>query len=326
MHVNRRTGILISIVLALLMLPLSACFEAKEKPVEDWLVKIDGVSIPALEFKREIKSLGGGVQIAEDSAEYRNIWREVREGLIDSYLYRREAKRNNIVVADEEVEKQYKKTYEHIDNYEEYLKDTGYTKPELLERTRRRMMIAEYFKRDLYSRIVMKQDELKKYYKEHPKCYFTGDAVHVLQVTVGDEETAKKVRRRLVRGENLAKVAEEVGTTPDAKRGGDLAWIKKGQMAEPFDSIYFGLPKNKLSHIFRSDFGFHIAKIVDARSLDNPPAFEDVEHRVRECYFNEAKRKAAKDLVARLRKASKIEYNSKYTDKALDKGKDGKSK
>jgi peptidyl-prolyl cis-trans isomerase NIMA-interacting 1 len=103
------------------------------------------------------------------------------------------------------------------------------------------------------------------------------EEVHVEQVLVqwagapGSEQTRtrKEARERvdqamtrLQAGEALADVAAALSDGPTAKRGGDLGWFQRGQMAPAFDEAAFALAPGGLSAVIESPQGFHILRRV----------------------------------------------------------------
>ena len=65
---------------------------------------------------------------------------------------------------------------------------------------------------------------------------------------------------------NLAnKYTDDPGNINGTK-GGDLGWIKKGQMVKPFEDAAFSTPKNKIVGPVKSQFGYHIIFIRDIKS------------------------------------------------------------
>ena len=72
------------------------------------------------------------------------------------------------------------------------------------------------------------------------------------------QERAETALSRLKGGAQFSDVAVEFSDGPFGKRGGDLGWFQKGQMAPQFDSAAFQLAPNELSGIVESTHGFHI--------------------------------------------------------------------
>jgi peptidyl-prolyl cis-trans isomerase C len=117
------------------------------------------------------------------------------------------------------------------------------------------------------------------------------------------ENKIKAIIARLNKGEDFAKVANEVTEDPSGKAdGGDLGYFTKDQMVPEFSEAAFKLDKGKISGPVKTQFGWHVIKVEDKRTKP-APNFEDVKPQV-EQYL---KRKAQTDLVTKLRESAKVE-------------------
>ncbi|MEK7123078.1 MAG: protein translocase subunit SecD [Patescibacteria group bacterium] len=68
--------------------------------------------------------------------------------------------------------------------------------------------------------------------------------------------------------ENFVELAKANSTEPGADtRGGDLGWFAPGQMVKAFEDAVFPLPKNTISDIVETEFGFHLIWKRDERTL-----------------------------------------------------------
>lgn len=138
------------------------------------------------------------------------------------------------------------------------------------------------------------QRELKQYRKDLMKSYLTDanatqilikeaydrslkevKASHIL-IRVAEDALPKdtllaynklaEIRKKAVSGEKFAVLAKQFSEDPSAKtNGGDLGYFSVFQMVYPFENAVYNTPKNQISPIFRTRFGYHIAKIDDVR-------------------------------------------------------------
>jgi hypothetical protein len=66
---------------------------------------------------------------------------------------------------------------------------------------------------------------------------------------------------------NFADLAKQYSTDPgSASEGGDLGWVKAGQMIEVFEDSLFALRDGRISEVVETEFGFHIIYRVDSRT------------------------------------------------------------
>ncbi len=160
----------------------------------------------------------------------------------------------------------------------------------------------------LRQRVAPTDEELRAYYKEHLDRYRIQNRVrvsHILFKTIGKtdaevEEIRKKaaeVLEKAKRGakfEELAKQYSEDTTTKAA--GGDLGWIVQGQTVLEFEHAAFTLPKGSLSELVKTQYGFHILKVVD-RETARTQSFEEVRSSILPIVSNEKVERTARELA-----------------------------
>jgi peptidyl-prolyl cis-trans isomerase C len=117
------------------------------------------------------------------------------------------------------------------------------------------------------------------------------------------EAKAKAAIERLKKGEDFAKVANELTEDPSGKKtGGDLGYFTKDQMVPQFAEAAFKLAKGQISEPVKTDFGWHVIKVEDKRKKP-PPTFEKVKGQI-EAFVVQ---RAQSELIQKLRKEAKIE-------------------
>lgn len=137
----------------------------------------------------------------------------------------------------------------------------------------------------LRENIKIPDSDVLAYYNAHLNDYKVENRVHVEHIlfkTIGktDAEVAeiqKKAEDVLAKAkhganfEDLAKkYSEDDATKP---KGGDLGWIVEGQTVPEFQQAAFSLPKGSISDLVKTQYGFHIIKVIDheeahTKSLD----------------------------------------------------------
>jgi peptidyl-prolyl cis-trans isomerase SurA len=73
-----------------------------------------------------------------------------------------------------------------------------------------------------------------------------------------------KLRNKVLHGLTFEKAAKQFSQDPSAKQNaGDLGYFTVFSMVYPFETAVYNTPKGKISEIFRTRFGYHIAKVTD---------------------------------------------------------------
>jgi peptidyl-prolyl cis-trans isomerase D len=141
--------------------------------------------------------------------------------------------------------------------------------------------------------VSVTDDELKVVYQQNIQQYEVPDRVHaehILLMTVGktDAEVAevKKQAEDILaqarkKGSNFEELAKKYSEDPGSKtKGGDLGWLVRGQTVPEFEKAAFSLPKGEISDLIRTQYGFHIIKVLDKETAHTKP-FDEVKDSIR---------------------------------------------
>lgn len=84
--------------------------------------------------------------------------------------------------------------------------------------------------------------------------------IRVRQIVVNSAQQAQSIKTRLDNGEDFAQLAAQFSIDPSAKSGGNLGFIKKGELVSVLEDVIFKLGVGEISEVVRSQIGFHIFK------------------------------------------------------------------
>ena len=130
-------------------------------------------------------------------------------------------------------------------------------------------------------------DTLRAYYNANISQYKVENRVHVEHIlfkTVGmtDAEVAEvrkkaeDVLKQAKHGANFEDLAKKYSEDDATKaKGGDLGWIVEGQTVPEFQQAAFSLPKGAISDLVKTQYGFHIIKVLDHENA-HTKSFEEV--------------------------------------------------
>ncbi|MFZ1829209.1 MAG: peptidylprolyl isomerase [Candidatus Competibacteraceae bacterium] len=126
---------------------------------------------------------------------------------------------------------------------------------------------------------------------------------------LSDDEARQKLeqlRQRIQSGEDFAALAR---THSDDKgsgaRGGDLGWISPGMLVPEFEQELGALQANQVSAPFKTQFGWHLAQVLDRR--EGPASPEAEQARVREALFRRRSDEEWEQWLRRLRDEAYVE-------------------
>ncbi|HYK02829.1 MAG TPA: peptidyl-prolyl cis-trans isomerase [Thermoanaerobaculia bacterium] len=147
--------------------------------------------------------------------------------------------------------------------------------------------------------------EVQAYYDQHQGDFKSGEEVRVRQILVNDEALAKQIREELKNGASFADLSAKHSRAPNAKRGGEIGFVSRGELPKMFEEEIFRLEAGEISDVIRTETSFHIFQIDERRPagmLDLAEAAPLIQTRLRE----DAIRQRLAKLVAQSRRDSNL--------------------
>jgi len=149
--------------------------------------------------------------------------------------------------------------------------------------------------------------KLRQYF-ERNKDVFAERKVHAVHILFGlDEEgRAREVlKEALTKGNDFLELMNK-HAGKGVRKGGDLGFFGRGRMLGPFEDAAFSTPKGQVHpKLVRTDFGFHIIKVLDIEGKEGP-RFENK----REDIARAHERDLRSDLIEKLRAKASVKINA----------------
>ena len=89
--------------------------------------------------------------------------------------------------------------------------------------------------------------------------------VNAQHILVKSEDQAKEILNLIQQGKSFEDLARTKSSCPSGKKGGNLGWFSHGQMVREFQKAAFSLKKGQISQPVKTQFGWHIIKVVDTK-------------------------------------------------------------
>jgi len=136
----------------------------------------------------------------------------------------------------------------------------------------------ELKKSSFFDQVAVKDEDLQAaYQKETANLSEQRRAAHIL-IEVNDKVTEaqakakiEEIQARLAKGEKFEALAKEFSQDPgSANNGGDLGYAGPGVYDPAFEKALYSLAKDQVSEPVRTDFGFHLIKLLGVEAPDVP--------------------------------------------------------
>jgi peptidyl-prolyl cis-trans isomerase C len=237
--------------------------------------------------------------------------RRALDQLIERLVLLRAARQANIAVSADEVDRELM----HLrldfapERFDEMMSQSGQSLADLKKSTEARLTIQKLLREQVYSRVGVTEEEIRAYYEGHLADFHQPDEVRASQIVVRTAEQARFIERQIRSGKNFGQIAETYSLSPDAKRGGDLGYFPRGQMPRQFDQVIFKLKVNQVSGVVRSDYGFHLFKLL-ARRPARQKTLAEVKGQIEQKLASEKREQAQAEYVKMLKDKAAIRVSA----------------
>lgn len=193
-----------------------------------------------------------------------------QENVIEMVLLRQYARENGQEVPDGAVELAFKEMLEQYQGPRPELNADDEKK--IKADINLQMKIERLFLKITSNLPKPSEKDITDYYEANKEQLRNPEAVRVSHIIKQvsyqvDEKSAlstmQQAQEQLNKGVIFSSVVAMYSDSPN--NGGDLGYVVKGQMVEEFEDVVFKLGAGEISNIFKTRFGFHIAKVYEKR-------------------------------------------------------------
>lgn len=205
------------------------------------------------------------------------------------------------------------------EQFEQALRSEGYSMKEYREFMRKQLRRLKLVNAKVRSKVNISEKDLRTAYDQWARLEQADPEIRARHILVKldpkaspeDEAKALEKAKALAAearkpGVNFAELAKKKSDGPSAAEGGDLGTFRRGLMVPAFDKVAFALPEGGVSDPVRTQFGWHVIKIEERKSIEVKP-FEEMKDRLQEKLTREQMEKYTEQYVKELRQQAAIE-------------------
>lgn len=179
---------------------------------------------------------------------------------------------------------------------------------EQLEQSRVGVLVAAVFE-DYVEKEGVTEAELKAAY-DSVKSQYSGKEYHVEHILVEKESDAKAIIAQIKAGGNFEDIAKAKSKDPgSAPNGGDLGYVNEKSLVPEFSKAMVQLKNGQVTDKpVKSQFGWHIIKMVDSRDM-KAPSYDEVKAQLKQMIASDQNWQKAKfsEMMQKLRAKAKIQ-------------------
>jgi len=316
-----------------------------QKVLEEVVARVGNDIILKSEYENERKNLHDdlaqkGVQGAQLEQVFQEQAKDILRNLIDNSLLVQQAKEMGISADLEVVKREEQMRLEHnrsdpknaINSIEDLEKAISQqmSLEDFKQRIKTQYLTSQVLGREVYNRVVITTEELRKFYDSHQKDFDRPAGVHIREITVNAQAMTPaeaEIQRKKIddamaaikKGDDFGEVAQKFSESDTASNGGDLGFFQNGDLAKDFEDIIAKLEKGQVSDVVKTkdktgkDTGFMILKL-DERHPGGILPFESAQTEVYNKLFQEKASPKIRDYLNKLRTEGFVEIKEGYVD------------
>lgn len=281
------------------------------------LSELNGLLKP---YIAKIKSLG-----YHDEKE-RSMLYEMREDLlnqlVDDKLRDQEVESNEITIDEKEIDNTIERIKQNSLFTDEELRaalmQEGLTLEDYRQEVKGRLLRSKLVSREITSKIVITEEDIKAYYNRHSDKYGSKAKYHLRNIIMKPASFAGKkeklevknkmeeILEKLKAGESFKDLAGRYSESSLAVQGGDLGLFEFNSLSKLIKSAIIDLKPGQFTPVLDTDQGLQIFLLEEIVKIPGTP-LEEVSTEIEAALYNEIVDKNYSKWIERLRKQAHIE-------------------
>lgn len=316
----------ITIILAAIL-----CFfpvHASSETVSGIAALVNDEPLTTYDVDKEQEAIEKGLDTkpAKDDAGRAQLRQAALDSLINKKLIEQKIRELGINVTDEEVRQAIEEVKRSNnltqDNLKEALAARGISFDEYKAQIKEQLERLRLISVEVRSKIQISEQEMREYYEANAGKFQVDEAFRARQIFLPvspkatDEErkrtesAGEKILAEARGGADFAGLARQYSKDPSANEGGDLGFVKKGELLQEFDEALAKLKPGEVSGLIRTPAGIHIVKLEEWRQ-GKDRSFESVKPEVEDILYKKRSEERFNIWIDDLRKNASIEIREK---------------
>ena len=213
------------------------------------------------------------------------------------------------------------------------LAQEGMTMDDLRKQLERQMLIEQVQRQEVGSKLSITEEEARQYYAKHPEEFTDSASVTLREIfievpTVGesvsvakDDEVKKQIediRARVLKGDDFAKLAAELSTSPSKANGGLIGPFSHADMSPQLLALVEKMKPGDITAPIRTPKGYQLFKLETVKAQALQP-FDSVRDLIADKVAGARTQVEMRKFLGRLRGQAIIEWKNEELKKSYEK-------
>jgi peptidyl-prolyl cis-trans isomerase SurA len=218
------------------------------------------------------------------------------------------------------------------EQFQQALKESGMTLPELRQEIERNMIVERVRQVDVMEKISVTEEESHTYYDAHRTEFTTPSEITLREIFIevpqddrgvnvaaddAAREKAQDVHHRLLAGESFERMAADVSAAPSKANGGLVGPLKEQDLAPALQQQIGAMKIGEVGEVSRVSRGYQILKL-ESRSETKVRGFEDARDDISRRVADQKMRGELLKYLDRLRGQATIVWKNDELQKAYE--------
>jgi len=287
--------------------------------VNDDLITLYDLNKNLQPYEENIKALGYTPERERETLF--KLRTDLLKRMVDRKLTDQVIKRNNIEVSEQEIDTALERLKESRSLTDEDLRtglaQQGLTLEEYRKNIKQQLLRNKLVNREIKSKIVITEDDIKIYYDTHSEKYAGQKKYHIWNIFIRLPESADQSTKGLVldkmetvitqlkQGRTFESLAGEDSDSPMAPKGADLGLYQLDELSPQLQKAVGVLKAGDFSPILETDIGYQIIYVQKIAGTD-PKSLAKVKSEIQETLYNETVDNRFQAWLEELRKRAHI--------------------
>ena len=161
-------------------------------------------------------------------------------------------------------------------------------------------LLMEYAIEKAIKDVRLTEEEVRRYYDEHPEMFAGQETVEASHILVDSAEKATEILEKIQSGKvSFEEAARQHSSCPSSAQGGSLGSFGRGQMVPEFDKACFEMEEGETRGPVQTQFGYHLIRL-DKKNAAAPLAYDAVHDQLYAQMMQEKQQAAYQSKITQL--------------------------